>query len=210
LDFHTSINQAFSICYGYAFDGPGDLKRRNRELALSFGGDILCDAPTINGSLTNCAVTNGVPAVCFEIADFYGPLGERGCGEPRALPTRTEVEIGVTGIFNLMKFTGMMDGELDLPERQVVIHPETRLSPTEGGLLFSRPTMQDIGRVFARDELIGEVVSPYDFTVREEIRAPYENTVLIATTDTRPCVRVNPGDFTYFVSDWDTAEWYDN
>jgi hypothetical protein len=108
---------------------------------------------------------------------------------------------------NIMKHLGMLEGELVLPKRQVIISPENNLRPNQGGLLISHFKGNAIGRVVPKGTLLGTVISPYSFETIDEIRAPYNQNLILAVTYRHPFAKVNPGNYGYIVSDMANAEW---
>jgi hypothetical protein len=211
LDLHDgdTAPPGLTICYGYCVrtENPG-MTQRLREMALASGFDILIDDPVKPGGTTldHFVINQGTPCFACEVGEFYGfQLGEQD--QPSAKPLRTIPESGFTAVFNIMKHLGMLEGDPVLPKRQVIVSPEHNLRPRQGGLLYSRFDGRAIGRVIPKGTLMGTVISPYTFDVLDEIRAPYAQNLILATTYRHPCARVNPGNYGYIVADMSTAEW---
>ncbi|MCL4499716.1 MAG: succinylglutamate desuccinylase/aspartoacylase family protein [Chloroflexi bacterium] len=196
------------IYYGYSFAvSDPELTRRVRELALASGFDILIKraVTTLTGSLGTFALNEKIPVFVAEVGRFYGFQlnGEK----PPAEPVRTIPECGITAVRNIMKHLGMLEGEPVLPARQLLVSPENNLRPIHGGVLYSNIKADGIGRVVPKNALLGTVMSPYTFEILDEVRPPYDQNMIIATTYLHPFARVNPGDHVYIVADMSTAEW---
>lgn len=212
IDFHGSEVAGLSIYYCYLMPDDGsEVADRCRQLALAFGMEIIMERPGRHAgggdTLSDYAYRElRLPAFPVEIGEFYGFEGE----PPRDVPARTVPEVGVTGVFNVMKILGMVEGRPILPTKQVIVRPETRCQSSQGGLLEPLVTRKDIGRVFPRGTILGRVLNPYSFEVIDEIRAPYESNLLVTATDGMPFTRVSPGDQAFHVADFSTAQWIYN
>lgn len=210
IDLHDgdTAPPGLTICYGYAGVTKDDaLTKKNRELAVASGIDILVKKATFDrpGTLSGYCGSQGIACFTCEIGEFYG--FQEGNSPSAEAPASGIPEGGVTAILNLMKHLGMLAGEPKLPRRQVIISPENNLRPSHGGLLISEIRGTQIGRIIPQGTLLGKVVSPYTFEVLEEIRAPYAQNMILATTYRHPFVRVNAGNYCYIVADMATAEW---
>jgi len=210
IDLHDGETSppGVTICYGYAGVTQDEaLTRKNREIALASGIDILVKKVTFDrpGTLSGYSGSQGIPCFTCEIGEFYG--FQEGDALPADEPTSGIPEGGVNALTNIMKHLGMLEGALQLPKRQVIISPENNLRPSKGGLLISEIKGNQIGRIVPQGTLLGTVVSPYTFEVLEEIRAPYAQNMILATTYRHPFVRVNPGNYSYILADVATAEW---
>jgi len=199
------------LSYGYVGDGgPDDL---DYQVSRAFGQEMLVwnspDDLKEKGQTTSTAKaaarSGGFAAYGGEIGEFYG------LGIDREKYTEEELfrgvpELGFTGITNVMKHLGMIEGEIKRPPRQIRVTPELNLRPSHGGLLRSNMSIQDLGTVIPGGTLLGTVVSPYTFQVLEELVAPFKENVLIATHHKQPFSKVVPGEFVYIVGDNDRTE----
>jgi len=215
VDLHDGIPQTLKISYGYVSAAPpvetfSDLDR----FRLAFGAPILLRGPDIPGSLTTFASDQGKLTFAYEIGDFLGFESSDSTLEVLAGHEEEDLASGtaltVRGVFNLMKYAAMLDGGLILPSRSAIVSSETKVSPRGGGLLYSAVTAADIGRVLQSGEILGEVVDAFTLEVVETLTAPLAESLLVATTQTEPCVRVNPGDYAFYVADWSTVQWVDH
>ncbi|MCL4499715.1 MAG: succinylglutamate desuccinylase/aspartoacylase family protein [Chloroflexi bacterium] len=215
VDLHDcdTSSPGLTIYYGYCMSAPWneEVSERTRQISKVSGFDILIkrQVPTLAGSLGQFALSEGIPFFACEVGEFYGfQLKEGDLQSTR--PVRTVPESGVTALENIMTHLGMIEGRPKLPKRQLLISPENNLRPSHGGLLFSNYDRTAIGKVVPKGTLLGTVVSPYSFEALEEIRAPYDQNMIIAVTHHRPFSRVNTGNYGFIVSDMATAEWVEN
>jgi predicted deacylase len=154
-------------------------------------------------------VSRGVSCFSCEVGEFYGFQLKEG-DRPAAQPLRTVPEVGVTALTNIMKYMDMLEGKPKLPTRQLVVFPENNLRPSHGGAFYSEFRANAIGKVVPKGTLLGRVVSPYTFEVLGEIRAPYDQNMIIGLTDKHPFARINAGDYGFLVTDMANAEWVTN
>ena len=167
--------------------------------------------PDIPDSLTTFAAEEGKLSFAYEVGEFAGFTAEDKDAAASAAGTGSVgTAIGARGIMNLLKASEICDGTPELPSRQVIVSPETKVSPENGGMLYSHVGGRDIGRVMDQGDLLGEVVDPFRMKVVERLEAPHEKSLLIAAAETTPCARVNPGDYAYYAADWSTASWIEN
>ena len=70
-------------------------------------------------------------------------------------------------------------------------------------------TREDIGRVYGLDHSLGEVINPYTFEVLDDLRMPFQESVVLAVKDWRPFTHIEPGggDVAFEVSDWSKKRW---
>ena len=208
LDFHGDSTHRFAASYyAYRHTSPGKLGQEVDEVTRDLGLEIMVDLgdPT-PGSITWCSRSQGKVAVSIEVSDFWGLEGTPRQAEPR----RTLTEAGLTCVTNTMKRLGMVEGDLELPRRQVILEGGyAGVAPSSGGLLSPGVTREDIGRVFGMDHSLGEVISPYTFEVLDDLRMPFEESVVLAVKDWRPFAHIEPGggDVGFEVSDWSKKRW---
>lgn len=210
IDLHGSTS-SLAVAYGYLGAGkPGDL---SYDISRVFGHEILVyNTPEEiaekrqQGTSGSWLRSVGIPSYGCEIGEFFGLETERSTRAPSEL-FRGVPEVGVTGITNVMKHLGMLEGDIVRPTVQVVVQPELNLRPSHGGLLVSNFGIEDIGRVVPKETVLGTVVSPYNFKELETIIAPFDQSVLLGTAYLKPFTKVNPGDYGYIVADWSKTRW---
>ena len=194
------------LSYGYLGAGrSGDL---DYDIARVFGQEMLVwnspEALKEKNQVTTTAMASarisGFAAYGGEEGEFFGLGADRPKSGPNPLH-RDATEIGFTGITNVMKHLDMIEGDLVRPQRQIAVTPELNLRPKHGGLLISHVGIEDLGTVLAKGTPLGTVVSPFSFEVIDEIVAPFDKSLLIATNFHKPWTKVHPGEFTYLVAD---------
>jgi len=163
---------------------------RDVDAALAFGQTVVRQVDGYAGTMGALAAAQGKASVVAEIGGGYHR-------DPHY------IELGVRGVFNVMRHLGMLDGRPELPERQIVVREMTTLRPGHGGLLYSQVGPGAMGHEVAGGTLLGRVVSPYTFETLEELRAPYpRNIVVLLRTGITP---VNPGDYGYMLGNLETS-----
>jgi uncharacterized protein len=211
VDLHNGTPEGLRISYGYVSESTEIELSELDAFRLVFGCPILLRGPDIPDSLTTFAAEEGKLSFAYEVGEFAGFTEEdKGAAASAAGTGSIGTAIGARGVMNLLKASEICNGNPDLPSRQVIVSPETKVSPESGGLLYSHVSGRDIGRVMDQGDLLGEVVDPFSMEVVERLEAPHEESLLIAAAETTPCARVNPGDYAYYVADWSTASWIEN
>lgn len=176
IDFHSGGNLA-TVDYVYLHDTDG--------LAEAFGCEILFRGPSYPGSLGDYCRTNGVPTIVSEL----------GGGQQL---NAHYVEKGLRGIRNVMKKLGMLLGEPEVPEQQVVVDELIILRPHHGGLMLSSVEPARLGEAVAAGTELGRVVSPYTFEVLETITAPFDPSLVVLVRES--VTKVDPGDYGFMVA----------
>jgi predicted deacylase len=205
IDLHGHTNE-LAIAYGYLGEGQkGDL---DYEISRSFGHELLVYAsPEEKAEKRQTTGTSkaylrsvGIAAYSCEIGEFSGLQQERE-SRPEADLKRTVPEVGVTGVTNVMKLMGMIDGEIKRPTMQIKVQPELNLRPNHGGLLVSNFGAEAIGTIIPKGTPLGTLISPYSLKEIETIVAPFDESLLLATLPQKPFTKVNPGDYAFIVAD---------
>jgi predicted deacylase len=210
LDIHNGMPGRLTIYYGYHYAGHSQTIERSNELSIAFGIEILVEgaapdvaaAPTL-GSYVLDRLDR--PFVMVELGDFYGFRFKEE--EKATQPIRTAVEVGVTGSLNVLRCLGMLSDARFAPSSQIVISPERRCQPSHGGVLVPRVFPQDIGSVYPKGYVLGEVLDPFTSEVLDEIRAPYDLNLLLSAATKDPYVVVQAGDQAFHVGDMATLRW---
>ncbi len=106
LDIH-------SAAYPEAFLSHTRVRRwdpsgRTGDLIKAFGTDLVWEYGGHSGMLQSCAIGNKIPTITVEIGPYVG-MKDDGKGR------------GVEGIYNVMKSLDMLEGEVRVPESQIVI-----------------------------------------------------------------------------------------
>lgn len=200
IDFHDGSAGGLHIYYSYLPSGESAVARESARLAAGFGMEILISKSlSYKGTLTQYLTEKDVPNIGVEIGWFFG--------FDRSI-VRTPDEVTRTGICNVMKLLGMMEGEPILPTRQAIVYPETRVKSEKGGLYLSRVTKEDIGQIYSNDHILFEIVDIRSQEIVESARGPFESNMLL--TSSPNAVFVNPGDQCCHVADATTLDWIFN
>lgn len=108
----------------------------------------------------------------------------------------------VDGMLNQLRYLGSIEGAPKAPAKQVVVHELVGIRPKHGGWL--EPLSPPNGEVIRGGSLLGRVVSPYDFSIIEEIPTPFVNGIMVMQHLTRNLVEA--GDYGFMVGNLDGAE----
>jgi predicted deacylase len=208
LDFHGESTHRFAAAYyAYRYESSGQLGKDADTFTKDLGLEIILDLGSPRpSSLTGYVRSQDKIGISIEVCDFWGLEGE----PKRAEPKRTLTRAGFTCVTNTLKKLGMIEGELELPRKQVYLEAGyTGVTPAYGGLLCPRVTREDIGRVFMKSDSLGEVINPYTFEVLDNLTMPYDETVILAVKDWKPFTHIEPGaaDVAFGVSDWSKKKW---
>jgi len=111
------------------------------------------------------------------------------------------VERTLNGLLNMLRHLGVIEGEVKPSPKQIVVTELVGIRPKHGGWL--EPLCPANGEVIKGGQLLGRVVSPYDFEVIEEIPTPFENGVMIMQHLTRNVVEA--GDYGFMVGNLEGA-----
>ena len=111
------------------------------------------------------------------------------------------VERTLNGLLNMLRHLGVIEGEVKPNPKQIVVTELVGIRPKHGGWL--EPLCPANGEVIKGGQLLGRVVSPYDFEVIEEIPTPFENGVMIMQHRTRNVVEA--GDYGFMVGNLEGA-----
>lgn len=184
IDFHSGGNLA-TVDYAYLdTDCP--------EMAIAFGTPLLYDHSPYTGTTTGIGKELGIESMVSEL----------GGGSQRI---EYYLDRGVRGVQNVMRKLGMLAGEPGEPEApQQIVHEIANVNPQHGGILISEIGADRLGESIPQGTLLGTVHSPYTFEVLEELRAPYEPSVLILTRESMTIVA--PGDYGFMLGNGSTME----
>jgi len=179
VDLHTAgAGTLLHVVYG-----QGD--PASRALAEAFGVGVLLEEPVSEdwkqarfaGKLRNLAASKGVPSITPELG---------------ATSTFEEPSIlaGVRGLLNVLKHLKMLEGEPELPARQVTLigsHLD-QVRARQGGLFVAqvRP-----GEMVTEGQVLGFTYSVRDFQPVEIFHAPYAAMILSVTA--RPITNTGSG-----------------
>jgi predicted deacylase len=194
IDFHGGEKETY-INYTFVDTQPGEFGEKLLDFSKAFGDEILYLGPFFNGSATAVAENSGKIGIVSEIGhEWY---------DAEKLQKR-----GTTGVRNIMKKLGMIEGEPELPPRQYIVKERTLLLSANGGMFYPTKGIDHtklVGKTFDGGTVLAKVVNPYTFQVLEEIRAPYDKSVIIWNRIGRSMI--NPGGYTYVIGNAKTIQW---
>jgi len=127
------------------------------ELAAAFGCELLVHSKGAVGSLRRTAVNRGIPTIVVEAGEVWKV-------EPGV------VELGIRGVFNVLKHLNMIPGNRVRPAYQSVIRKSRWIRAERGGVLKFHAKPGDVvhtGQVMAaslgiQGRLKHQIVSPWD------------------------------------------------
>jgi uncharacterized protein len=183
IDLHSGGTHP-TVDYVYIHD-------EGSELSYAFGQELLFKGTSYPGSLGQVARDRGIPCVVSEL----------GGGQHR---DRHFVERGLRGIRNVMRTLGMVDGEVERPPRQRIMHTLANMHPHHGGMLVSELTLDQLGTELPKGTVLGRVLSPLTFETLEVIEAPFDPSLVVLIR--AGVTRIDPGDYMYMMGDGATAE----
>lgn len=159
---------------------------RVAEIADAFGCSLVLDGAGPEQSLRRTAVSAGVPTIVYE------------AGSARRFE-RPIIEIGVAGVLNVLRYLGMMPGELRLPP--VRLRPaDTRWVRAQmGGILDLRV---ELGQPLRRGETISVNTNPFG-RGRNQLTVPANGLALGLTQ----LPLVHPGDPVCHLARLEGPEW---
>jgi len=173
VDLHTGRRHApvwvFYEAHGVSEKATEETAERSADMARVFGAPLLyLETEPYGGrrTLRACCVDEGIPAIVPE-------LGGAGYFDEEI------VGLVVMGLRNIMVDMGMIDGDIELPERQTVLR--WTADPKEAGVFTSRggvfiPSV-GLGDIVEKGEEVGVIYSPRTFEVVERLAAPQDGYV---------------------------------
>lgn len=196
IDFHSGGLES-ALDYILVEEPRNDVDEQGYELAKLCGTEMLfmMKGKAHSGTLTQYARSQGIPAVIAELG---------GCVASDAAYLKRSVQ----GIRNVMVHLGMIEGQIELPPVQYVLHRRTLLRPKHGGLFIPQVGFDRLAKTVPGGTTLCRVICPHTFEELETIEAPYDPTLLIMMRGVLS--RVNPGDYGYILGDWNSAERIEN
>lgn len=134
INFHT-LNKLFKANpYTVSKIIPNaeeEIVLKSKEMALAFGCKTNCSVnlSTASGELPG-ATTGALDIMCIKnnIPTFMAEIGSGG------RISRKDVEFAKNGVINVMKYAGLMNGELHVVDKQYLITKRTHVHSNYGGL----------------------------------------------------------------------------
>jgi predicted deacylase len=134
---------------------------------------------------------------------------EIGGGRISAPAEKRAVELGVRSILNVLRYLEMLEGEIEIPERQLVFETAPHVRPTTSGYLVSNYdpdelfTGAEAGVPVNEGEVLGTVFDPYTFEELETLRTTVDGILYIA----RRSGPIAAGGHAYSVADFNGSQW---
>ena len=169
IDLHSGGTRGTSVHLAGFVGIEGELGELSFELAKLFPMEIIWRASPW-AKISAVAIDKGVPLVISEVT-----------GQGRA--DDWDVEANFTGVRNVMKHLGMIEGELEgIPDQRRFIDSETYIYSKIGGLLRAKV---NTGQSIEDGQLLG-IVQDINGTTVEEVFSPLEG--IVTGIRTKPVV----------------------
>lgn len=170
IDLHTAAQGRANLCH---VRGDGE-DEKVRDLMRSFGAPIMIQGDGPKGSLRRACSEAGVPTMIFE------------AGEPNRFEKHA-VEIGVQGVFRVLKSLGMYDRRVPRrPGFQVLLKNSEWIRANHGGIVDLLVAPGDLVR---KGQCVANIASPFGKQV-DQVLSPVGGVIL--STNTLPLTR--PGE----------------
>lgn len=199
IDFHCHFQNAGLIKTIQETDRDGQQGEMTEGMCRALGLGLIHGHPSTPRSLTGQAATMGIATCVPEI----GGGGLSAKAEARCM------EMGTRGILNVMKYLGMINGEIEVPERQLFFEIAPHVRPTTAGYLVSKfdPDSlflgEEMGVRVQEGEMLGTIFDPYTFEELESLHSPVDGILYI----TRRSGPVEAGSHAYAVADFAISHW---
>lgn len=170
IDLHTAAQGRANLCH---VRGEGDLENV-RNLMRAFGTPIMIHGEGPKGSLRRACTEAKVPTIIFE------------AGEPNRFEKHV-AEIGVHGVFRVMKSLGMYDRRVPKrPGFQVLVKSSDWIRSDHGGII---EMLVEPGDLVRKGQCVANILSPFGRQV-DQVMSNTSGVVL--STNTLPLTR--PGE----------------
>ena len=173
IDLHTGRRccpvWVFYEAYGVSPKASEETAARSFEMARLFGAPLLyVETEPYGGrkTLRACCVDEGIPAIVPELG------GSSYFDE-------SIIVLVVRGLRNIMIDMGMMEGEVEMPKKQIMLRwtadpKESGVFANKGGVFFPSAS---IGDIVEKGDEVGVVYSPRNFSVLERLVSPQDGYV---------------------------------
>lgn len=174
IDLHTGVRTMLTFIF--VEYGEDEVIRKSSELARIFGTEYIVKEVRdeywkrirFGGKLRNVCNEHGIPSITPELD------GRRSLNEEA-------IKIGVRGVLNVMKFLGMIDGNIELPPKQYILKwspGEPKITSSSGGIFISKVKP---GQMVEEGQVLGFIYSVKTLDVVEEIKASKRGIVRYVT-----------------------------
>jgi predicted deacylase len=199
LDFHAHFRGNGLIKTIQQTGQTGQQAKDTEAICRAYGLGLIHEHAATGKSLTATAAQMGISTCVPEI----GGGGLSLQAEDRC------VELGVRGIYNVMKYLKMMPGEMELPKRQLVFEIAPHVRPTTAGYLVSCYDPDDLftgeeaGVPVKAGQELGWLFDPYTFEKLETLRSPVDGILYIS----RRSGPLEAGAHAFAVADYNKSHW---
>ncbi len=199
IDFHCHAQELGLIKCIQHKDQEGKQGEISAGMSRALGLGLIHEHAANPATITGCAAEKGISTCVPEI----------GGGRLSAPAEERAVALGVRAILNVLKYLGMIDGEIQVPERQLVFEIAPHVRPATSGYLVSRfdPdqlfTGPEAGVPVSEGQVLGTVFSPYAFKELETLHATADGILYIA----RRSGPISAGGHAYSVADFQLSHW---
>ncbi len=175
LDLHAGGALA-TVDYAYI--------ENDEALSATFNTPILYRGPGYEGTFSAEAVKRDIRTV---VTEFGGGL----------IADVAYIERTVEGLRNALRHVGLLDGDVvDFGPKEIVDELAV-IRPHHGGLLVPEVGIDMIGTAVAGGTLLGTVVNAQTLEPLEEIRAPFDRSLLVLLRGV--ATRIEIGDYAYII-----------
>lgn len=171
----------------------GFIRPPYEELHKVFGHEIMyIEKPgTFVGSISEYAISKlKIPVMVSEIGT-----------SPRS--AEKDINDGVTGIFNIMKYIKMIEGNLKLPKKQLVIKDRVIIRAEHGGIFYPEYDTRNVGLEIEKGTKLGTIIDPQTFEKLQSITAPFEKNIIMLC---RERSKIIPGEYIFTIGNIETSE----
>lgn len=180
------------IHYHYTADpNKSELHRRQHEVALASGAEVLWEHFEARGTLTNhgeslgklCIVPEtGGGGLILDVGYFDKAIGD---------------------LVNMLKVVEVVKGTASRVGPRIVIRKGSSIRPSHGGTFEPVVGLEVLGKSVPKGTVLGRVISPYTFEVLDELVAPFPKTEMMQVRNR--ISKVHPGEYAYIIGDGDSG-----
>ena len=134
--------------------------RASVELARVFGIGYIFHGKGPKGQLARAAPAKGIPTIDPELGGCHGW-------------SEASIRKGVRGVLNVLKHYGILNGEPQIPKRQVVVRELKQVLSDRGGLLIYKRPLYDL---IEKGDPLADITDPFG-NVLSTIRSPFDGVV---------------------------------
>ncbi|MCU0495046.1 MAG: succinylglutamate desuccinylase/aspartoacylase family protein [Chloroflexaceae bacterium] len=197
-DAHSSVQATLADGVGGADTGRveitpeyiASMNEQIRAMAIAFGSSVIWwrDGPVNPAMISGQCLIQGIVPLVVE-AGGGGIIDET-------------IDQGVVCTLNILKHLGMIEGQPELPPRQLMVKNYVVYRSRTGGFYLQEPGVK-LGLEVTTGQLLGRVIDPVTSEVQEECRSPV-NGIIISRRIRMP---LNPGGYIAHIADSDSVIW---